>query len=538
MIAFYIYNRPQPIVKQDLQPIDRSRTNKVVQALRHSMLSYEKYAWGKDELLPLSQTGSDWFTLGLTIIDGTDTSFVMGQTDILAKCQEWIETMSFAQEGNSNVFEITIRVVGGLLSAFQLTHHPIYKQKAQELADILLVAFETHFPLSSVNLKERKAIAAHFNNGASSTAEATTLQLEFKYLSHVTGNPIYWNKVQEIMQRFFALDRPSGLVPVFLNPYSGQLQGNEIRLGSRGDSYYEYLAKQWIQTNFTEPVFEREYRKSVEGIRRHLLGISQPHGFLFVGERPNGLGDIFSTKMDHLVCFLPGTLALAATRGKRVTTKDRHKLSKQDLRDLELAEELARSCYEMYRQTPTGLASEIVFWNASPVTKRLPTPSVLDYHQGLVETADTRSVPDDGETDQDTRFKYLNPDRQMLDFEIHTYDGHNLLRPETVESLFVLYRITGKQQYREWGWSIFESFEKYSKIESGYTCLVNGLMIPPPKRDKMESFWVGETLKYFYLLFADEDVLPLDRFVFNTEAHPLPVFEPKEELKKQLLFLS
>lgn len=105
-------------------------------------------------------------------------------------------------------------------------------------------------------------------------------------------------------------------------------------------------------------------------------------------------------------------------------------------------------------------------------------------------------------------------------------DRHNLLRPETVESLFVLYRLTKDQKYRDWGWRIFQSFETYTKLENGYSSISN-VQNPdnPGYRDKMESFFLGETLKYLFLLFCDDDwVLPLDEWVFNTEAHPLPIW--------------
>lgn len=83
-------------------------------------------------------------------------------------------------------------------------------------------------------------------------------------------------------------------------------------------------------------------------------------------------------------------------------------------------------------------------------------------------------------------------------------------------------------RYREWGWQIFEAFEKYTKVDSGgYTSLDDVTLIPPPRRDKMETFFLGETLKYLYLLFGDENVIPLDKFVFNTEAHPLPIIWSK-----------
>jgi mannosyl-oligosaccharide alpha-1,2-mannosidase len=88
-----------------------------------------------------------------------------------------------------------------------------------------------------------------------------------------------------------------------------------------------------------------------------------------------------------------------------------------------------------------------------------------------------------------------------------------------------LYRITGHKKYREWGWAIFQNFEKYTKLEEGYTSINNVQSIGNPGyRNKMESFFLGETLKYFYLLFSDNpDMLPLNKWVFNTEAHPLPI---------------
>ena len=79
-------------------------------------------------------------------------------------------------------------------------------------------------------------------------------------------------------------------------------------------------------------------------------------------------------------------------------------------------------------------------------------------------------------------------------------------------------------RYREWGWQVFESFEKYTKVDSGgYTSLDDVTTLPPQRRDKMETFFLGETLKYSYLLFGDSSVIPLDKFVFNTEAHPFPI---------------
>lgn len=79
-------------------------------------------------------------------------------------------------------------------------------------------------------------------------------------------------------------------------------------------------------------------------------------------------------------------------------------------------------------------------------------------------------------------------------------------------------------RYRDWGWKIFQSFEAHTKVSTGgYSSLNDVTAVPAPKRNKMETFFLGETLKYLYLLFGDTDVLPLEHYVFNTEAHPLPI---------------
>lgn len=79
-------------------------------------------------------------------------------------------------------------------------------------------------------------------------------------------------------------------------------------------------------------------------------------------------------------------------------------------------------------------------------------------------------------------------------------------------------------RYREWGWEIFEAFEKFTRVDGGgYTSLDDVTTVPPHRRDKMETFFLGETLKYLYLLFGDSSLIPLDKYVFNTEAHPIPI---------------
>jgi mannosyl-oligosaccharide alpha-1,2-mannosidase len=74
---------------------------------------------------------------------------------------------------------------------------------------------------------------------------------------------------------------------------------------------------------------------------------------------------------------------------------------------------------------------------------------------------------------------------------------------------------------------MFEAFRRHARVGTGgYASLASVLKSPAPQRDSMETFWLGETLKYLYLLFSDDEgLLPLDRYVFNTEAHPLALHD-------------
>uniref|UniRef100_A0A1D1XZ94 alpha-1,2-Mannosidase n=1 Tax=Anthurium amnicola TaxID=1678845 RepID=A0A1D1XZ94_9ARAE len=498
------------------------RQEMVKKAFIHAWSGYKNYAMGYDELMPLSKRGTDGLGgLGATVVDSLDTAMIMGIDEIVSDAGIWIESHlseRINQKGQVNLFETTIRVLGGLLSAYHLRggdqdtmtnmgfpvplkgpKPEVYLEAAKNLAGRLASAFTsspTAIPFSDVILHDHTAHPAP--DGLSSTSEVSTLQLEFNYLSAISGDPKYGSVAMKVLEHLRTLPKVQGLVPIYISPHSGEFSGENIRLGSRGDSYYEYLIKVWLQQrgsrNSRLRYMHDMYEEAMKGVRNLLVRKSIPKGLIFVGELPDGSKGSFSPKMDHLVCFLPGTLALGATKGiTRRRALEKKLLTTDDVKNLELAEDLAKTCFEMYSVTSTGLAPEIAYFH------------IEGYSEENLSGGNKSS-------------------EYAKDIIIKHADRHNLLRPETVESLFVLYRITEDPKYREWGWQIFEAFEKYTKVDSGgYTSLDDVTIVPPRKRDKMETFFLGETLKYLYLLFGDRNVLPLDKFVFNTEAHPLPI---------------
>lgn len=105
-------------------------------------------------------------------------------------------------------------------------------------------------------------------------------------------------------------------------------------------------------------------------------------------------------------------------------------------------------------------------------------------------------------------------------------DAKYILRPETIESLFVLYRVTNDKRYQDLGWMIFQAIQSNCRTPAAYSGIRDvdaSFSIEINFDDSMQSFFWAETLKYLFLLFGPTDVLPLDEYVFNTEAHPLKV---------------
>lgn len=189
--------------------------------------------------------------LGWIIVDSIDTLMIMNLTSQLSEARKWVSrSLTYDQDQDVNTFETTIRMLGGLLSAHYLSKRfldasssrdHVYLSKAVDLADRLLGAYESPsgIPYASVNLQSKKGIPSYSSDGgSSSTAEAGTLQLEMKYLAHLTGNDIYWQKSEKVIQVLDDNGMEDGLLPIYVNPETGEFTTSEIRLGSRGDSYY------------------------------------------------------------------------------------------------------------------------------------------------------------------------------------------------------------------------------------------------------------------------------------------------------------
>lgn len=529
------------------------RQQRVREAAAWAWRGYRQWAWGEDELRPVSKQGLQWMRLGLTIVDSLDTLLLMGLDEQYAEARHWVaHSMLLHQNVSVNLFETTIRVLGGLQSAFLLSGGDrLFLLRAVDLALRMSAAFNTSsgIPWSDVNLGTGAAAGPAWSP-LSSLSEAGTLALEWGTLDRMSGRDDFGQLAARAVDAIIGLNATDGLPPFLLDPTTGAAADSApISLGARGDSYVEYLLKAWLASGKRNSTLLSEYKRAMQGVRQRLLARSAADGLLFVAElgppaaeagasdNSDAGGDSSAAaaaaaagaeeegvqneaagaagggeaaanaveaaagsgeeagsgtrrpktpKMDHLVCFLPGTLALGHLHGINTGGEG-------EMDDLEVAEDLMATCNEMYARMPAGLAPEIAFFRTAPGTFDFP--------------------------------KAHPPDAGGADLYVKSQDAHNLLRPETLESLFVLWRVTRRKAYREQAWAIFRAFEKHCRVDSGgYAGLDSVLAVPPAKRDRMESFWLAESLKYLWLLFSDDEtLLPLDQWVFNTEAHPLPI---------------
>jgi mannosidase alpha-like ER degradation enhancer 2 len=402
--------------------------------------AYKQYAWGHDELKPLSKTSRDWHSASLlmTPVDALDTMIMMGLTDEANKTRKYIdENLSFDQDIEVKNFEITIRLLGGLLSSYQLTGDERLLDLADNLGNRLLPVFNspTGMPYMYVNLKTGKT-----RGDESNPAEIGTLLLEFGTLSKLSGKPIYYDKAKRALTELYNRRSAIGLVGSTINVETGKWIDTTSHISGGIDSYYEYLLKSWLL--FDDKDCKKMWEASVKAINKYLADNTRTG--LWYGQADMNTGKRLSTQYGSLDAFFPAVLARSG--------------------DLDRARKLQESSYKMW--TTFGIE-----------------PEMLDY----------------------TTMKITSPGYQ--------------LRPEIIESAYYLSFFTKDQRYQEMGSGFILSLVRYCKTDAGYAALSD--MQAKTKRDSMESYFLAETLKYLYLLFAPRETVDLNKVVFNTEAHPL-----------------
>ncbi|KAK2953739.1 putative Mannosyl-oligosaccharide 1,2-alpha-mannosidase MNS1 [Blattamonas nauphoetae] len=486
----------------------QERREAVKRAFLYAWEPYERYAFGHDELFPLSKKPNNWLgNQGTTIIDSIGTLKIMGLEEEYKKCRNWVKNKNKVYKGGSaNLFETGIRILAGFISAYDITGEEFYLTKAEEIGDAIIVEFENHptffIPQNTVSLKkptrtpsfEQRKIDI-FNDksrnildfytpnstdlyhnktlsGSQSNAWLAEFGLFFEFvgLSDRTGDEHYAKFALRAAQTTLAAPRAN---PAHIRSGIGIESGREFgifTLGAPADSFFEYLIKTDILTHpntITMRGSEPGDKTLSEWWTQSMLAFANTTRYM-----PSG--DIYlGSPFPHLTCFAGGNMALGAFF---LNDWKLPYLSNTPLSDIfRLGADLTKTCYHMYSNSPSKLAGE-----------------------------------------------FARTDGTFTPVE------ENKLRPETVESLFYLFRMTGDEKYQDWAWEIFEAFEAKSKLPldssgraAGYTTRRDLTNPQPTAVDELPSFFYSETLKYLYLIFCDpSSVMPLDQWVFSTEAHP------------------
>ncbi|ORY12102.1 alpha-mannosidase IC [Clohesyomyces aquaticus] len=488
--------RIQHVFEQPSQEIEATRKDRqraVKETFERAWKSYKDNAWLQDELRPISGGSKNEFGgWGATLVDSLDTLWMMNMTENFEFAVSAAFNISFAPETSIeelSMFETVIRFLGGFISAYDLTDCKDSRllQKAVEVGDLVYAAFDTPNRMPVTRWKPRLAAEGQEQSALSSglLAEIGSFSMEFTRLSQITGDMRYFDAIVRITEAMDAqqnLTKLPGMWPTEIDIATPDFtKGSKFSLGAEADSTYEYLPKTYQLLQGVEP-YGSQYRKMYEyamdtAIRHTLFRPMVPGQPDILFPSKVHAQDVSSAQrensLEHLVCFVGGMLLL----GGRLFTNDTH---------IEVGRKVGEGCAWAYKNSPIGIMAEESSLSACPS---------------------------------------LDPCEFKGSGSGFTGFSHPVfyLRPEAIESIFYLYRVTGNSSYQDVAWEMFQAIDKNTKTEFGNAALQDMTRQNPPKDDSMQSFWLAETLKYLYLIFSEPELGSLDDFVYNTEAHPFRI---------------
>lgn len=398
-------------------------------------------------------------------------------------------------------------------------------------------------------------------------AELGSCQLEYKYLAHLmhtnkdslgTKSALgkeFYSKVENVMTHLYNSTNYDGLFSDRWSLTTGEPVREHYSVGAGVDSVYEYFLKQYLMAGDKHAL--KQYLQTSNSIIQNLLFLSPTRNLLYVSDlkSPDGPPGAWNTissfpnnHHEHLSCFLPGMLALGAhtlpdliAADPSISAEERATTfaftERQQERHRWAAEGLAYTCYVLYREQKSGLSSDSTRFNIPRVGGQRGTYRQRRWMEAIAEWERSEKGQVSGikgEKPPGVREPKLVTDDEERDYK-NVWPEQWLMRPETVESIYLMYRTTGDPVWRQRGYDIYQAIEKNARTSWGYGSvqyvhtLVGGRVAI---QDDMPSYFLAETLKYLYLLFDDSDPLDFDKWVFNTEAHPLKIFKWSEEERR------
>lgn len=529
MASLPTYATKLPAIQHDFPPEDPEarevrlqRQAEVKENFLHAWNGYKKHAWLHDELSPLTGYAPDPFGgWAATLVDSLDTLWIMNLTDEFDYAVRAINKIDFSSCSleEINVFETTIRYLGGFLAAYDLTdgQYPTLLAKATEMGHMLYKAFDTpnRMPITRWNFKSAAEGIPQEADETVLVAEIGSLTLEFTRLSQLTGDNRWFDAVQRITDVFESQQRTTmlpGMWPTIFNAKAMSFStATTFTIGGMVDSLYEYLPKQHMLLGGTTRQYRKLYQTAAAAIKRNMLFRPMVPGnkeILMVGDvSTDGLQPpqtvYLEPKVQHLTCFAGGMFALAGALFSSAS-------------DLETGRRLTEGCLWAYEASPHGIMPEILY------TQPCPDDAVAcEWQEDRWFEAVAMAY---GGPDASIDAEHIIQQTNLRKGVARVADPRYLLRPEAIESVFVLYRISGQPHLPDRAYRMFEHVVRATRTPLAHAALadvsVEPEMLPQQQMDRMESFWLAETLKYFYLVFSEPGVVSLDEWVFNTEAHP------------------
>ncbi|KAL4919920.1 glycoside hydrolase [Aspergillus aurantiobrunneus] len=495
----------------------RKKQNAVKEAFKHAWTGYRKNAWLQDELSPLSGGYRDSFAgWAVTLVDSLDSLVIMGLIDEFEEALQALEHIDFSttESIQINVFETNIRYLGGLLGAHDLTKgkYPILLKKATEVADFLYGSFDTSNRMPQTRWEWTRSASGLSIWPSANTilAELGSMNLEFTRMSQLTGDQKYFDAIQRISDNLEAAQKNTqvpGLWPMMVDAHNLRFIDPRYTVGGMVDSAYEYLPKEHMLLGARTQQYQRMYESAITPIKQRILFrpmTKDGTDILFAGNiyATTKSGQKIDPQAEHLKCYLGGTVGIGAK------VFDRSE-------ELSIARKLTDGCIWAYDIMPTGIMPEVLYLSPCEDANNCPWDEQQWYR-------DVRSRPPEHANIAKTEAaaKALIENLGLYPGVSEIADARYMLRPEAIESVFIMYRITGDKKYQDAAWRMFKSIEKVTRTKYAHAAIKNVQKAKPVQLDYMESFWLSETLKYFYLIFSEPDLISLDEYVLNTEAHP------------------
>lgn len=433
-----------------------ARRREVRKLFRKNWESYREKAWMRDALLPISGAGRDQFSgWAATLVDSLDTLWIMGLRKDFDEAVDAVAGIDFATSTNSrvNMFETNIRYLGGLLAAYDLSRRSVLLVKAVELGDMLYAGFNTEnrMPVDFFDIELSKAGTGLTVEGSVVSASPGTLFMEFTRLSQITGDAKYYTAVSNVVSVFEQGQKKTvlpGMWPTMVNMRAADVvSGRGFTLGSGADSLYEYITKMIALQGGKDARFATMSTQWMDTANDNMFFrpmLPDGRDILFAGNLDfdaRGVPNL-DPESEHLACFLGGTYAL----GGRLLGRPGY---------VDVGAKLALGCAYAYEAMPTGMMPE-----RFNMIKCDPRGDGAGSGSGSGSCAWNETRWDEERARKKFQAKASDP----LGF-VTTKDPRYILRPEAIESIFYLWRITGEQKYQDIAWAMFAAVSNGTETE-------------------------------------------------------------------------